>query len=51
MGSYISIFHSDNAVVVIVVLHHNALNGVLFWRFEAFLHHYNLLVSIDSFKR
>jgi hypothetical protein len=40
-GSYISMFHSDNAIVVIVVLHYNALSGVLFPGFDASLHPYN----------
>lgn len=49
MGSYISMFRSDDAVVLIVVLHHKARNGFLFSRFEASLHLYNPLVSIGSF--
>jgi hypothetical protein len=32
---YIPKFHSDNVVAIIVVFRHNALNGVLFSRFEA----------------
>jgi hypothetical protein len=38
MGPYISMIHGDNAVVDIIILHYNALNEVLFSRFEASLH-------------